>query len=177
MPTTDPDRPFSRAWPCCGFLEHIRVMPDGRRLEYPEAPSGLGGRSVPGKGPREAELAAQSRTVGRILEEALGDEIIARALRQWASVPREWRELVNILEIIEADVGEPVHKLSWTSGRVRTHFQRTASHPGAAGDLARHGYSPHESPDEPMALHDADSFVRQLLAYWMEHRFAHSSGI
>lgn len=154
----------------------LRVMPDGRRLEYPEAPSGLGGRTVPGNGPREAELAAQSRTAGRILKDALGDEIIARALRQWASVPRGWRELVNILGIIEADVGKPVHKMSWTSGQMRTHFQRTASHPEAAGDLARHGYRPHESPDEPMTLHEADRLVRQLLAYWMEHRFAHSSG-
>lgn len=47
-------------------------------------------------------------------------------------------------------------------------FARTANHPGASGDAARHARSRDQPPTRPMPLEEARAMVRSLISAWLD---------
>jgi hypothetical protein len=90
---------------------------------------------------------------------------VARTLRLWGRPP-DWGNFYRVFEIIDSEVG--VVSQGWASDNEVTRFKRTANHPEAAGDEARHGSSTVEPPPHPMTLNEARGFVEHLLRQWLQ---------
>lgn len=101
----------------------------------------------------------------RILRAGLGDPAAQKALRIWGRGPRDWHRLSNIIEIVKANANITAN--GWASARQVERFDRTANHPDAAGDDARHGLVRVQPPPSPMTLAEAETLVGTVLESWL----------
>lgn len=81
-----------------------------------------------------------------------------------------WMSLYEILEHIEAQLGENVHEIGWISKDERENFLRTANENKALGLDARHA-NPEisTSSPQPMAHSDARKLIRTISINWLKH--------
>jgi len=95
-----------------------------------------------------------------ILTRAINDEVLLKILRL---LQREanWDDLYRIYELLKQHNEPAIEKHSIKSDRTR--FTRTANHPVAARDQARHGTSNDQPPPNPMTLLEAEAFILQLI--------------
>lgn len=100
-----------------------------------------------------------------MLRVALDDDDARKALRLWAEGPRTFPRLSNIVELVEARAN--IAAKGWASQEELKRFHRTANHPEAAGDDARHARARSEPPPKPMTPLEAEELVRRILAGWL----------
>jgi len=85
----------------------------------------------------------------------------------------DWVDMYRLYEVIQEDVGRPMHELGWASRNELERFVRTANSPDAAGDKARHGVARTDPPRKPMSLSHAreliDRIVKAGLAWKPSH--------
>lgn len=86
-----------------------------------------------------------------------------------------WTGLYRVFEVVSADVGGRDGLRDWVSERSIERFTRTANHPLAAGDGARHGHSNLEPPPRPMSLSEAHAWLIGLVCSWVELRLVEQS--
>jgi hypothetical protein len=100
-----------------------------------------------------------------ILRAALADGGARSALRWGGEGPRDFMRLYKIVELItsRADIAAE----GWASKNELTRFGRTAQHPEAAGDAARHARPRGEPPPKPMSPEEAEDLVRRVLNGWL----------
>lgn len=104
---------------------------------------------------------------------AISNTTVSKVLRLFGNNgnDHDWVSLYRIYEVIKEDVGtQLMHTDRWTTKSVITNFCRTANHPAAAGDLARHGATNDQPPPNPMALSEARSLIELLLHRWLDHK-------
>lgn len=120
------------------------------------------------------------RANGTIERESLGDVVwrwvktgeadaeASRVLRLLAK-GNDWVNLYRVYEIIRTDVGgdKRIVQHGWATGKGLELFRRTAQHPQAIGDDARHGVSRGQPPAKPMTPKTARSLVRGLCRRWL----------
>lgn len=80
-----------------------------------------------------------------------------------------WTGLYRVFEVVCADVGGNSGLRDWVSEQSIKRFTRTANHPLAAGDGARHGHSNQDPPPRPMNLSEAIAWLTGLVRCWVEH--------
>ena len=93
------------------------------------------------------------------------DPDVAEALAIFGSQPHDWVNLYKVYEIVNrrADiVGD-----GWASTKAIDRFKRTANHPGAGGQDARHARSNVQPPPKPMTLGEGDGLIRTILTRWL----------
>jgi hypothetical protein len=83
----------------------------------------------------------------------------------WGSKPHDWVNLYKVFEIVQQRVD--IKENGWASDNEITRFARTANHPEAAGEGARHGRSNKEPPPKPMSLAEADALVERIVIAWL----------
>ena len=96
-------------------------------------------------------------------------ENVAKVFRLLARHPTSWSDLYKIYELIKEDLGSDSDLIAtgWTTKARLDLFRRTANHPDAAGDDARHGTSNAATPSEPMTLSEGSSYIRSILHPWL----------
>jgi hypothetical protein len=108
---------------------------------------------------------------------ALSDTTVSKALRLFGKTrnDHDWVSLYRIYEVVKKDVGtQLMYDKGWATEAAITNFTRTANHPDAAGDDARHGATNDQPPPNPMALSEARALIELLLHRWLDHK-AHST--
>jgi hypothetical protein len=84
------------------------------------------------------------------------------------TAPPNFTALYKVFEIIEHAGGMNAAMQSAGIPRSRTRlFTRTANHPKASGDAARHARSNEQPPPTPMPLDEARAMITALLTAWM----------
>ena len=78
-----------------------------------------------------------------------------------------WADLYKVHELVQADVNGDMSRLG-VSKTALARFSRTANHPDAIGDEARHAVSNQEPPPRPMSHQEACEFVETLIRAWMQ---------
>ena len=119
----------------------------------------------------QAKPPADPKPIWLIL--ALSDTAVSKALRLFGKTTNDhdWVGLYRIFEVIKDDVGtQLMYAKGWATKAAITNFTRTANHPDAAGDDARHGATNDQPPTNPMALSDARSLIELLLHRWLDHK-------
>jgi len=101
---------------------------------------------------------------------AMQDPDVAKALRLRNADELNWVDLYRLYELIENDVGRPMHQLGWASRNEIECFARTANSVAAAGDKARHGIERTDPPPEPMSLSHAWELIDRIMRAWLEWR-------
>jgi len=76
----------------------------------------------------------------------------------------------KILEIIELDVGGSIYQEGWTNKSEATRFTQTANSAEALGDAARHAKKHVAAQPKPMAIQEAQRFIRLLLEKWIDSK-------
>jgi hypothetical protein len=151
-----------------------RIEDDGRSHHYLL----LEGASVKVRGSAVVAVVGGTNTTEQAQQEdplvswsvlSESDEMVARVLRLYAKANQVWKDCYPIYEIVEADIGGETALVSkgWVSRNQITRFARTAGHPKAAGDHARHGVSRVEPPPNPMTDAEGKAFIESLLTSWL----------
>jgi hypothetical protein len=79
--------------------------------------------------------------------------------------PHDWVNLYKVYEIVRSRAD--VKSSGWASDNELTRFTRTANHPDAAGQGARHGRMSAYPPPKPMSLSEADALVGRIVIAWL----------
>lgn len=96
---------------------------------------------------------------------------VSKALRLYGQAQHDWVSLYRIYEVIKEDVGtQLIYAEGWVTKAAITNFSRTANHPEAAGDAARHGATNDQPPPNPMALSEACAIIELLLHRWLDYK-------
>jgi hypothetical protein len=119
-----------------------------------------------------AESHPAVQLTSRLIEAAKTDGELRRMTRLLANADPQWSDLYRIYEIIEASMGgeDGIAQRGWMTKSDMERFRRTANHPAAAGDTARHGVSDCQPPAKPMPVRSAQTFIRNLGIRWIEDR-------
>jgi hypothetical protein len=83
----------------------------------------------------------------------------------WGGRPHDWVNLYKVYEIVRSRAD--VKSSGWASDNELTRFTRTANHPDAAGQGARHGRMSADPPPKPMSLSEADALVGRIVIAWL----------
>ncbi len=120
------------------------------------------------------QQAQQTEPLSAIVSLAQRDESVAKVLRIYHASQHPWKDLYPIYKIIKYDLGDQFDDLSrtWVSGHQLTRFKRTANHPEAAGDGARHGVNAEEPPGNPMTASEGREFIETLMNRWLEWKLS-----
>jgi len=96
-------------------------------------------------------------------------DAVAMALRLVGGYTRTWSDLYRLYEVVNGDVGgiDKVTGKGWATNSKIELFKRTANHPNAAGDGARHGHSTESPPRNPMLINDAEMLVFGIVEQWL----------
>jgi len=109
----------------------------------------------------------ESHPFYRLLDFAERHEPARKVLRMLAARTLDWRILYSIYEVIENDAGGKISSRGWASENELSLFRRTANHPAAAGDEARHGVLSAEPPAKPMSIEDGRALIKRLVDKWL----------
>lgn len=109
----------------------------------------------------------ESHPFYRLLDFAERHEPARKVLRMLASHSLDWRTLYSIYEVIENDAGGKISSRGWASENELSLFRRTANHPAASGDEARHGVLNTEPPASPMPIHEGRALIKRLVGRWL----------
>lgn len=106
------------------------------------------------------------------------DPVIDTVCSQLVEHADDWRVLVFIYEIIEAEVGQgtKMEKLGWATNAEIRLFVDTANSPAAIGTAARHGHHKRQPPPKPMSLTDAQSLLRRIVSAWLQWKHKKMQG-
>jgi hypothetical protein len=109
-----------------------------------------------------------ARTV-TILNLALADAAVEKALRLLATDSTNWVGLYRIFEVIEEDVGgeHGLVRRQWTPTAQVKRFKRSSNSVAVAGDQARHGSETGLPLSRPMSMEEATAFVNYILQAWL----------
>jgi hypothetical protein len=112
--------------------------------------------------------AGSERTeLDRAAEAGLTSPDAERALRIFGRDDCNYRDLYAVFEIAEAALGERLYASKVVTKAEVSRFTRTANHPLALGDVARHGHSNKEPPRNPMPFDQAHELIRRILRLWL----------
>ena len=103
----------------------------------------------------------------RTAEAGLTNPDAERALRILGRDDCNYRDLYAVFEIAEAALGKSLYASSVVTKAEVSRFTRTANHPLALGDVARHGHSNVEPPQNPMLFDQAHELIRRILRLWL----------
>jgi hypothetical protein len=107
--------------------------------------------------PAYIALAAQNPDVAEVLE------IMGRP------DPLSFADLYKVYEIIKhSGALNPAMNSAGVSEATTRLFTRTANHPEASGDAARHARSRDQPPARPMTLDEARAMLRSLASAWLD---------
>ncbi len=116
----------------------------------------------------DVETVSPRSDVDRLIELALRDPVVEKALRLRSSPTRDWSDLYRLYEIVEHDVGsQTIIQNGWASRSEITRFARSADSVTAAGDAARHGVERQEPPPKPISLAEASRLIDRILERWL----------
>ena len=116
-------------------------------------------------------LPPEQRRLVRLRSLIIESENVAKVSRLVQEPDFEtWVGLYRVFEVIFHDVGGSRGLHDWVSERSIARFKRSANHPVAAGDGARHGHSEEEPPSVPMSLPEAQAWVLGIIHCWVERR-------
>jgi len=101
------------------------------------------------------------------------DQVVAKALRLRNADNLDWVDLYRLYELIENDVGRPMHQLGWASRSELDRFARTANSVAAAGDKARHGVERTHPPRKPMTFSHARELIDRIMKAWLGWKVSH----
>ncbi len=79
--------------------------------------------------------------------------------------PHDWVNLYKVFEVVRSRAD--IKSNGWASGDELSRFTRTANHPEAAGEGARHGRTSTDPPTRPMSLAEADALVGRIMIAWL----------
>jgi hypothetical protein len=116
---------------------------------------------------REAAYKKKRRKATSLLVSALENERasqVQRLLRKQLTP----QTMGHIADLIQDDIGGAMRDL--VSGNQLTRFYRSINHPDVFGEQARHIISGQEPPPKPMSLDEAQAFIRDLAARWLESK-------
>jgi hypothetical protein len=99
------------------------------------------------------------------LRAAEADPEAQEALGILGGRPHDWVNLYKVYEIVRSRAD--IKSSGWASDNELTRFTRTANHPEAAGEGARHGRMSSDPPPTPMSLSEADAFVGRIVMAWL----------
>jgi hypothetical protein len=111
--------------------------------------------------------------ISKWLPLATQDPVVAKALRLRNANDLDWVDLYRLYEVIENDVGCPMHQLGWASRNELERFARTANSVAAAGDKARHGVERTDPPRKPMSLSHARELIDRIMNAWLAWKASH----
>jgi hypothetical protein len=114
---------------------------------------------------REEAYQKNRRKATSLLVSALDNERalqVQRLLRKQLTSQTMW----HIAELIQADMGSAMKDL--VSRNEKARFDRSINHPDVFGEQARHIISQQEPPPKPMSMDEAQAFIRDLAARWLE---------
>ena len=99
------------------------------------------------------------------------DSNVQKVFRLMAS-ELDWVNLYRIYEVIESDIGglKILADKGWASESKLKLFKHTANHPGATGDIARHGALNSQPPQVPMSIQEARNLVKNLVSNWLQSK-------
>lgn len=106
----------------------------------------------------------------RLLKAAQSSRHLRTALSLLAMPHVSWPHLYRALEEIEASLGNNVHKVGICSSSERKRFMHSANSGEVAGNDARHRVGRYVPPPQPMALEDAQAFIRLCLQAALQKR-------
>lgn len=101
------------------------------------------------------------------------DHALQQALRLWNAYvseqphPEPWVALRRLLETLEDDLPQNVHRMGWTSSQLRTRFNDSANKRAASGDKAVHATVRDKPRHGVMAVHEAEQWVGDLIAQYI----------
>ncbi len=114
-------------------------------------------------------LPVRASPVVSLVEQAMRDQSVAKALRLLAGDPNTWVGLYRIHEVIDNDLGgeHALIKKGWVGSRQLKRFKHSANSVAVGGDSARHGKELTVPPRDPMSLTEAQAYVRYILEAWL----------
>lgn len=83
----------------------------------------------------------------------------------WGGRPHDWVNLYKVYEIVRSRADVKANR--WASDEELNRFTRTANHPEAGGEGARHGRTNTDPPPKPMSLAEADALVGRIVIAWL----------
>jgi hypothetical protein len=95
------------------------------------------------------------------------DEHVERVLRFISNNNISWNDLYRVLEIIEKDINNPLHEVSWLDKSSRDLFKRTANSYSSIGLEARHGHEKQVPPEKPMEYNRAKEIIFNVAYKWI----------
>ncbi|OQX10169.1 MAG: hypothetical protein BWK80_46020, partial [Desulfobacteraceae bacterium IS3] len=103
---------------------------------------------------------------------ANSDDNVATVLRLIGSKGSDWVNLYRIFEVIQKDVGrtDKIVSNGWATETSLKRFKHTANSPTSIGDEARHGKEPTSPPAKPMGIHEAKSFIENIIHNWFNSK-------
>jgi hypothetical protein len=113
------------------------------------------------------QLESARTELDRAAEAGLTSPDAERALRIFGRDDCNYRDLYAVFEIAEAALGKRLYTGSVVTKPEVSRFTRTANHPLALGDAARHGHSNEQPPQNPMPFDQAHELMRRILRMWL----------
>ena len=98
------------------------------------------------------------------------DEHVERVLRFISDNNITWNDMYRVLEVIEEDINNPLHKVSWLDKPTRELFKRTANSYSSIGLEARHGHKKHLPPETPMEYKRAKEIIFKVAYKWISNK-------
>jgi hypothetical protein len=104
------------------------------------------------------------------LAKALRNPAAARALRLRNAGSLSWADLYRLYEVIEEGAGgeDVIVAAGWSSRGLLRRFKHSANSVAVAGDQARHGVEPTQSPTNAVTLGEARALIDGLLRAWLD---------
>lgn len=123
------------------------------------------------KAQAEREYLAKLERQRALFEPAFRSERASRVLKLLSDEEPSGETIYKIYELAE---GHPRHRRAFHQqfGISKEEFERfkdAVHNPAVTGDWARHAYDDHPRSDRPMSKGEAERFVRQIAAKWLDH--------
>jgi hypothetical protein len=152
----------------------VQIGDDGLRRNFVFLEASIKSRSsvsaevtLSGGTPAPQPAPPKDTTFAAIVAQA---EVYVRRALAFFDRDHSWVNLYKVYELIRADVGGEMFIKGWTTKGEANRFTQTANSAGAVGDDARHAVEDTQPPKKPMALSEAEQFVRSLLAAWIRSK-------
>jgi hypothetical protein len=110
-----------------------------------------------------------------LLQLAIESAAVEKVLRLLSAPDaKTWVGLFRIFEVIEDDVGgnHMLKKQGWGSSDDMRRFKHSANSVQVGGDNSRHGKEPMVPPKNPMALSEAEAYIKYIVQAWLESKRA-----
>jgi len=97
------------------------------------------------------------------------DPVLMEAvMRIGKSDTHSWDDLYKVYEVLKDGAGgrdSLLQRIGLTKKEL-DRFTRTANHPAASGELARHARMREQPPADPLSLEEGRQFIREMLQRW-----------